>query len=240
MGRSSRDGGKNIDRARKLVEARVYRLAEAAEVLRKAHYVKFDETVELVLNLGVDPKQSDQMVRGTVVLPHGLGKSKRVLVIASGEKVREAEEAGADFVGGDDVVQKIQEGWTDFEAVIATPDMMRSAGRLGKVLGPRGLMPNPKTGTVTFEIARAVKEIKAGKVEFRLDKTGIIHSPVGKISFSAEKLAGNAQALLAAVIKAKPAAAKGKYIRKITLTSTMGPGILIDHAEADESVAVAA
>lgn len=240
MGRSSRDGGKNIDRARKLVEARAYRLAEAAEVLRKAHYVKFDETVELVLNLGVDPKQSDQMVRGTVVLPHGLGKSKRVLVIASGEKVREAEEAGADFVGGDDVVQKIQEGWTDFEAVIATPDMMRSAGRLGKVLGPRGLMPNPKTGTVTFEIARAVKEIKAGKVEFRLDKTGIIHSPVGKISFSAEKLAGNAQALLAAVIKAKPAAAKGKYIRKITLTSTMGPGILIDHAEADESVAVAA
>jgi len=240
MGRSSKDGGKNIDRARKLVEARAYRLAEAAEVLRKAHYVKFDETVELVLNLGVDPKQSDQMVRGTVVLPHGLGKSKRVLVIASGEKVREAEEAGADFVGGDDVVQKIQEGWTDFEAVIATPDMMRSAGRLGKVLGPRGLMPNPKTGTVTFEIARAVKEIKAGKVEFRLDKTGIIHSPVGKISFSAEKLAGNAQALLAAVIKAKPAAAKGKYIRKITLTSTMGPGILIDHAEADESVAVAA
>jgi large subunit ribosomal protein L1 len=240
MGRSLREGGKNIDRARKLVEARPYRLAEAAEVLRKAHFVKFDETVELVLNLGVDPKQSDQMVRGTVVLPHGLGKSKRVLVIASGDKVREAEEAGADFVGGDDVVQKIQEGWTDFEAVIATPDMMRSAGRLGKVLGPRGLMPNPKTGTVTFEIARAVKEIKAGKVEFRLDKTGIIHSPVGKISFSAQQLAGNAQALLAAVIKAKPAAAKGKYIKKITLTSTMGPGVLIDHAEADESVAVAA
>lgn len=240
MGRSAREGGKNIDRARKLVEARPYRLAEAAEVLRKAHFVKFDETVELVLNLGVDPKQSDQMVRGTVVLPHGLGKSKRVLVIASGDKVREAEEAGADFVGGDDMVQKIQEGWTDFEAVIATPDMMRSAGRLGKVLGPRGLMPNPKTGTVTFEVARAVKEIKAGKVEFRLDKTGIIHSPVGKISFSAQQLAGNAQALLAAVIKAKPAAAKGKYIKKITLTSTMGPGVLIDHAEADESVAVAA
>lgn len=240
MGRSAREGGKNIDRARKLVEARPYRLAEAAEVLRKAHFVKFDETVELVLNLGVDPKQSDQMVRGTVVLPHGLGKSKRVLVIASGDKVREAEEAGADFVGGDDMVQKIQEGWTDFEAVIATPDMMRSAGRLGKVLGPRGLMPNPKTGTVTFEVARAVKEIKAGKVEFRLDKTGIIHSPVGKISFSAEQLAGNAQALLAAVVKAKPAAAKGKYIKKITLTSTMGPGVLIDHAEADESVAVAA
>jgi large subunit ribosomal protein L1 len=202
--------------------------------------VKFDETVELVLNLGVDPKQSDQMVRGTVVLPHGLGKTKRVLVIASGEKVREAEEAGADFVGGDDVVQKIQEGWTDYEAVIATPDMMKSAGRLGKVLGPRGLMPNPKTGTVTFDIARAVKEIKAGKVEFRLDKTGIIHSPVGKISFTAQQLAGNAQSLLAAVMKAKPAAAKGKYIKKITLTSTMGPGILIDHAEADAAVAVAA
>ena len=240
MGRSSKDGGKNIDRARKLVEARPYRLEEAAELLRTAHFAKFDETVELVLNLGVDPKQSDQMVRGTVVLPHGLGKSKRVLVIASGEKVREAQDAGADFVGGEDMVQKIQEGWTDFEAVIATPDMMKSAGRLGKVLGPRGLMPNPKTGTVTFEIAKAVQEVKAGKVEFRLDKTGIIHSPVGKISFTAQNLAGNAQALLAAIIKAKPAAAKGKYIKKITLTSTMGPGVPIDHAEADAAVAVAA
>jgi large subunit ribosomal protein L1 len=240
MGRSAKEGGKNIDRARKLVEARPYKLEEAAELLRKAHFVKFDETVELVLNLGVDPKQSDQMVRGTVVLPNGLGKSKRVLVIASGEKVKEPQDAGADFVGGDDMVQKIQEGWTDYEAVIATPDMMKSAGRLGKVLGPRGLMPNPKTGTVTFEIARAVKEIKAGKVEFRLDKTGIIHSPVGKISFTAQQLAGNAQALLAAVIKAKPAAAKGKYIKKITLTSTMGPGVPIDHAEADAAVAVAA
>jgi large subunit ribosomal protein L1 len=240
MGRSAKVGGKNIDRARKLVEARMYHLEEAAELLRKAHFVKFDETVELVLNLGVDPKQSDQMVRGTVVLPNGLGKSKRVLVIASGDKVKEAQDAGADFVGGEDMVQKIQEGWTDYEAVIATPDMMKSAGRLGKVLGPRGLMPNPKTGTVTFEIAKAVNEIKAGKVEFRLDKTGIIHSPVGKISFSAQQLAGNAQALLAAVIKAKPAAAKGKYIKKITLTSTMGPGVPIDHAEADTAVAVAA
>jgi large subunit ribosomal protein L1 len=240
MGRSSKDGGKNIDRARKLVEARPYRLEEAAELLRKAHFAKFDETVELVLNLGVDPKQSDQMVRGTVVLPHGLGKSKRVLVIASGDKQREAQDAGADFVGGEDMVQKIQEGWTDFEAVIATPDMMKSAGRLGKVLGPRGLMPNPKTGTVTFEIAKAVQEVKAGKVEFRLDKTGIIHSPVGKISFTAKNLAGNAQALLAAIIKAKPAAAKGKYIKKMTLTSTMGPGVPIDHAEADAAVAVAA
>src|SRR5580693_1901710 len=240
MGRSSKDGGKNIDRARKLVEARPYRLEEAAELLRKAHYVKFDETVELVLNLGVDPKQSDQNVRGTVVLPHGLGKSKRVLVIASGDKIREAEAAGADFVGGEDMVQKITEGWTDYEAVIATPDMMKSAGRLGKVLGPRGLMPNPKTGTVTFEIAKAVKEIKAGKVEFRLDKTGLIHSPVGKISFTAQKLAENAAALLAAVIKAKPAAAKGKYIKRITLTSTMGPGVPIDHAESEVSLSAAA
>jgi len=237
MGRSSKDGGKNIDRARKLVEARPYRLEEAAELLRKAHFAKFDETVELVLNLGVDPKQSDQMVRGTVVLPHGLGKSKRVLVIASGEKVREAQDAGADFVGGEDMVQKIQEGWTDFEAVIATPDMMKSAGRLGKVLGPRGLMPNPKTGTVTFEIAKAVQEVKAGKVEFRLDKTGIIHSPVGKISFTAQNLAGNAQALLAAIIKAKPAAAKGKFMKKVTLTSTMGPGVTIDDAEVESAVA---
>lgn len=240
MAHGAKEGGKNIDRARKLVEARPYRLEEAAELLRKAHFVKFDETVELVLNLGVDPKQSDQMVRGTVVLPHGLGKSKRVLVIASGDKVREAQEAGADFVGGDDMVQKIVEGWTDYEAVIATPDMMKSAGRLGKVLGPRGLMPNPKTGTVTFEIAKAVKEIKAGKVEFRLDKTGIIHSSVGKISFPAKNLAENASALLSAVVKAKPAAAKGKYVKKITLTSTMGPGVSIDHAEAETAVVAAA
>jgi large subunit ribosomal protein L1 len=239
MGRGSKKPGKKIVNARKLVEARPYRLQEAAELLRKAHYVKFDETVELVLNLGVDPKQSDQNVRGTVVLPHGLGKSKRVLVIASGEKIKEAQDAGADFVGGDDMVQKITEGWTDYEAVIATPDMMKSAGRLGKVLGPRGLMPNPKTGTVTFDVAKAVAEIKAGKVEFRLDKTGIIHSPIGKISFSAEQLAGNAQALLAAVVKAKPASAKGKYVKKITLTSTMGPGVNIDHVEAEAAVAVA-
>src|SRR5271156_2089107 len=237
MGRSAKVGGKNIDRARKQVEARPYKLEEAAELLRKVHYVKFDETVELVLNLGVDSKQSDQMVRGTVVLPHGLGKSKRVVVIAGGDKVREAQEAGADFVGGEDIVEKIQGGWTDYEAVIATPDMMRSAGKLGKVLGPRGLMPNPKTGTVTTDVA---KEIKAGKVEFRLDKTGLIHSPVGKISFTAKNLADNAHALLAAIIKAKPAAAKGKFIKKITLTSTMGPGILIEEAEADTAVAAAA
>ncbi len=232
--------GKNIRNAKKQVEARPYKLAEAAELLKKVHFAKFDETVELVVNLGVDPKHSDQMVRGTVVLPHGLGKSKRVLVIASGEKVREAQEAGADYIGGEDMVQKIQEGWTDYEAVIATPDMMKSAGRLGKVLGPRGLMPNPKTGTVTFDVARAVKEIKAGKVEFRVDKTGIVHSPIGKISFDAARLAENAQALLAAIYKAKPAAAKGKYVKKVTLTSTMGPGILIDLAEAEGAVAFAA
>jgi large subunit ribosomal protein L1 len=240
MGRSAKVGGKNIDRARKLVESRPYKLEEAAELLRKAHFVKFDETVEVVLNLGVDAKQSDQMVRGTVVLPHGLGKSKRVVVIATGDKVKEAEAAGADFVGGEDMVEKIQGGWVDYDAVIATPDMMRSAGKLGKVLGPRGLMPNPKTGTVTADVAKAVAEIKAGKVEFRLDKTGLIHSPVGKISFSAANLAGNALALLAAVVKAKPAAAKGKYIKKITLTSTMGPGVLIDETEAEAAVAVAA
>jgi large subunit ribosomal protein L1 len=232
--------GKHIENARKKVEARPYKLAEASELIKKTHHTKFNETVELAINLGVDPKHSDQVVRGTVVLPHGLGKAVRVLVIASGEKVREAQEAGADFVGGDDMVTKIMGGWTDYDAVIATPDMMRSAGRLGKVLGPRGMMPNPKTGTVTFDIAKAIQEIKAGKVEFRLDKTGIIHSPVGKVSFTARQLAGNAQTLLAAVVKAKPAAAKGKYIKKLTLTSTMGPGILIDLIEAEESVAVAA
>jgi len=232
--------GKNVENARKKVEARPYKLAEATELIKKTHHTKFNETVELAINLGVDPKHSDQVVRGTVVLPHGLGKAVRVLVIASGEKVREAQDSGADFVGGEDMVTKIMGGWTDYDAVIATPDMMKSAGKLGKVLGPRGLMPNPKTGTVTFEVAKAVQEVKAGKVEFRLDKTGIIHSPVGKISFTAKNLAGNAQALLAAIIKAKPAAAKGKYIKKMTLTSTMGPGVPIDHAEADAAVAVAA
>ncbi len=235
-----RRAGKNIINARQKVEPRSYKLVEAMETLKSIRFAKFDEAVELVLNLGVDPKHSDQMVRGTVVLPCGLGKSKRVLVIASGEKVLEAQEAGADFVGGDDMVQKILEGWTDYEAVIATPDMMKSGGRLGKVLGPRGLMPNPKTGTVTFEVAKAVKEIKAGKVEFRVDKTGVLHSPIGKISFDADKLAENAQALLAAVVKAKPAAAKGEYIRKITLSSTMGPGIGIDLDEAEAAMSAAA
>src|SRR6266849_5171874 len=175
--------GKNMEKARKQVEARPYKLADAAELIKKTHHTKFNETVEVAINLGVDPKHSDQVVRGTVVLPNGLGKAVRVLVIAGGEKVREAQDAGADFVGGDDMVQKIIEGWTDYEAVIATPDMMKSAGKLGKVLGPRGLMPNPKTGTVTFDVAKAIKEIKAGKVEFRVDKAGIVHCPIGKIQF---------------------------------------------------------
>src|SRR5271155_291081 len=224
--------GKKFKSASEQVEQRPYPLDEAVPLVQKIKFAKFDETVELHLRLGVDPKHADQMVRGTVVLPNGLGRSKTVLVIASGDKQREATEAGADFVGGDEMVSKIQnENWTGFDAVIATPDMMRSVGKLGKVLGPRGLMPNPKTGTVTVEIAKAVKEIKAGKVEFRLDKTGLIHSPIGKISFPAKSLADNAHALLEAVVKAKPSAAKGKYIKKITLTSTMGPGILIDHAE---------
>jgi large subunit ribosomal protein L1 len=231
--------GKHIVNARKLVEARPYKLAEAAELIKKTHHTKFNETVELAINLGVDPKHSDQVVRGTVVLPNGLGKSVRVLVLAGGDKQREATEAGAEYVGGDDLVQKIMEGWTDFDAVIATPDMMRSAGKLGKVLGPRGLMPNPKTGTVTADVTKAIKETKAGKVEFRVDKAGIVHCPIGKIKFDAPKLAENAHALIAAVLKAKPAAAKGKFVKRITLTSTMGPGINVDLAEA-ETLATAA
>lgn len=221
---------KNITNAKKQIEKRPYRLDEAVALLQKAKFAKFDETVDLAMHLGVDPKHADQMVRGTVLLPHGLGRSKRVLAIASGEKVREAQDAGADFVGSEEMVQKIQEGWMDFDAVIATPDMMKSVGRLGKLLGPRGLMPNPKTGTVTFEVAKAIKEIKQGKVEFRVDKTGNIHTPVGKLSFAPEKLAENAQAVISAVVKARPASAKGKYVKKIVLTSTMGPGISIDLA----------
>ncbi len=235
----AKKSGKHVENARKKIEQRPYKLSEAAELLKKTHHTKFNETVELAINLGVDPKHSDQVVRGTVVLPHGLGKSVRVLVIASGEKVREAQDAGADFVGGDDVVQKIIEGWTDYDAVIATPDMMKSAGKLGKVLGPRGLMPNPKTGTVTFDVAKAIKETKAGKVEFRVDKAGIVHCPIGKVQFDAAKLSENAHAVIGAVVKAKPAAAKGKYVKKITLTSTMGPGILVDLLEVEALAAAA-
>jgi len=228
--------GKKIRQARAQVEKRPYAIDEAVALLKKVHFTKFDETVELALNLGVDPKHSDQMVRSTVVLPHGLGKSVRVVAIAGGEKVKEAEAAGADFVGGDDLVQKIQQGWMDFDAVIATPDMMKSVGRLGRVLGPRGLMPNPKTGTVTFDIAKAIQETKAGKVEFRVEKGGIIHSPIGKIAFDATKLADNARALIAAVVRAKPAASKGRYMKKITLSSTMGPGIVIDPASVEANL----
>jgi len=221
--------GKKYQSAAKQVEPRPYQLEEAVPLLKKIQYAKFDETVEVHLRLGVDPKHADQMVRGTVLMPNGLGKSKKVLVIAGGDRQKEAQDAGADFVGGEEMVHKIQaEGWMEFEAVIATPDMMRSVGRLGKILGPRGLMPNPKTGTVTVDVARAVREIKAGKVEFRVDKTGIIHAPVGKLSFSPDKLVENASSLITAVIKAKPAAAKGKYVKSATLCSTMSPGVAID------------
>jgi large subunit ribosomal protein L1 len=225
--------GKKYRESAKLVNKAAYTLAEGMPVVKKAAFAKFDETVEVAMRLGVDPKHADQMVRGTVVLPHGLGKSKRVIAIASGDKVREAREAGADEVGGDDLVQKIQGGWMDFDAVVATPDMMKSVGKLGKVLGPRGLMPNPKTGTVTLDVARAVREVKAGKVEFRVDKTGIIHCPLGRVSFAAEKLAENAQALIASVLKAKPATAKGRYVRSIVISSTMGPGVPIDLASVE-------
>jgi len=221
--------GKNVAKARAAIEAHPYPLQDAVALLQKVKFAKFDETVDLTMRLGVDPKHADQMVRGTVVLPHGLGKSKKVLVIASGEKVREAEAAGADFVGGEDMVEKIQkENWTDYDAVISTPDMMKSVGRLGKVLGPRGLMPNPKTGTVTFDVAKAIEEVKAGKVEFRTDKTALVHCPVGKISFAADKLVDNAGTVITAVIKAKPAVAKGKYIKGCYLSSTMGPGVQVD------------
>jgi large subunit ribosomal protein L1 len=222
--------GKKYNAAAEKIEVgRKYNLEEAVSKVKEIAFAKFDETVELTVWLGVDPRKADQLVRGTIVLPHGLGKSKTVLVIAQGDKIKEAEEAGADFVGGEDMVNKIKsENWLDFDAVIATPDMMRLVGGLGKVLGPRGLMPNPKTGTVTFDVKTAVKETKAGKVEYRVDKTGVIHVPVGKVSFEADKLRDNARMLLEAVVKAKPSTAKGKYVKKVNLAATMSPGVLLD------------
>jgi large subunit ribosomal protein L1 len=229
--------GKKYAKAKEAVAGKpTYPLSDAVAAVAKHAFAKFDETVEVALRLGVDPKHADQMVRGTVILPHGLGgKAKTVLVIASGEKLKEAQDAGAEFVGGDELVAKIQnENWLDFDAIVATPEMMKSVGKLGKVLGPRGLMPNPKTGTVTFEVGKAVREIKAGKVEYRVDKTAIVHAPVGKVSFGADKLLENARALIDSVLKAKPAAAKGKYVKSIAMSSTMGPGVRVDLASVED------
>jgi len=219
---------KNYQGAKAKVEPRRYELREAVDKVREVRYAKFDETIEIAMRLGIDPRHADQMVRGTVVLPHGTGKSKRVLVVATGDQAKEAEEAGADFVMAEDAVEKIQGGWLEFDAMVAAPDMMRHLSKLGKILGPRGLMPNPKTGTVTPEVGKAVREIKSGKVEFRVDKTAIIHVPVGKISFSADALEENARSLISAVLRARPASAKGKYVRSATICSTMGPSVALD------------
>jgi large subunit ribosomal protein L1 len=225
--------GKKYTKSKASVEAKRYPLEEAVALLKKISHAKFDETVEVAMKLGVDPKHADQMVRGTVVLPNGLGRSKRVAVIASGDKVKDARDAGADEVGSEEMVERIAGGWMDFDAVVATPDMMRSVGKLGKILGPRGLMPNPKTGTVTFEVAKAVREIKAGKVEFRVDKTGIVHAPCGKIRFEEKNLYENARALIDAVLRAKPPSSKGKYVKSISISSTMSPGIWVDEASVE-------
>src|SRR5450631_3221377 len=230
----AKKASKNMTKSRAAVESRNYLLPEAVGLLQKVKFAKFDETVDLTMRLGVDTRHADQMVRGTVVLPHGLGKTKTVAVIASGDRLKEAEAAGADFVGGEDLVEKIQkEGWTAFDALIATPDMMKSVGRLGKVLGPRGLMPNPKTGTVTNDVAAAIREIKAGKVEFRTDKTALVHVPVGKLSFPPQKLIDNATTVINSVVRAKPSAAKGKYVKGIFISSSMGPGIQLDSTVTD-------
>jgi large subunit ribosomal protein L1 len=231
-----RKTGKKFAAARQQVPEKPQSIEDAVPLMQKVKFAKFDETVEIAMRLGVDPKHADQMVRGTVVLPHGLGKTKRVLAIAGADKQKDAQQAGADIVGGEELVEKIQGGWVDFDAVVATPDMMRAVGKLGKVLGPRGLMPNPKTGTVTPDIAKAVKEIKAGKVEFRVDKTGIIHAPIGKVSFPTQNLVENAHALVDSVVRAKPSAAKGKFLKSVTMSSTMGPGITIDTSHVTEVV----
>lgn len=222
-GRKFRTAAAKVDRAR------FYSIAEAAELVKAASFAKFDETVDIAVNLGVDPRHADQVVRGTVVLPHGTGKSVRVLVIAQGDRAKDAEAAGADFVGLE-FIQKLKDGWLDCDVIVATPDVMGQLGALGRVLGPRGLMPNPKAGTVTMDVAKAVKEIKAGKIEFRVDKTGNVHAPIGKVSFKAEQLAENAQAFMDTIVRAKPSAAKGTYVRSATLASTMGPGVRLETA----------
>ena len=221
-------GRKHTETAQKVDRGKRYALDEACSLVKTASFAKFDETVDIAVRLGVNPKHADQMVRGALVLPHGIGKAVRVLVFARGEKVAEAEGAGADFVGGEDLVAKVAGGWLDFDTVIAAPDMMGQVGKLGRVLGPRGLMPNPKVGTVTFDVGRAVREAKAGKVEFRVEKAGIVHVPVGKVSFEPVKLNDNVKALMQALVKAKPSTAKGQYLRSITLSSTMGPGVRVD------------
>jgi len=222
MGKKHRAAREKIDKTKR------YSLKEAVNLVKELAYAKFNETVELAINLGVDPRKSDQIVRGSVVLPHGLGKKVRVVVFARGEKAQEAEKAGADFVGAEELVEKIKNGWLDFDKAIATPDLMGMVSKLGKILGPRGLMPNPKTGTVTFEVSKAVKEITSGRVEYRTEKAGIIHVPIGKVSFESKKLFENAKAVIDAVIKAKPASSKGKYLKKISISSTMGVGIPVD------------
>jgi large subunit ribosomal protein L1 len=229
--------GKKLHAAQEKVEAgKEYSLEDAIKCAKEAAYAKFDETVDLAVNLGVDPRKSEQMVRGTVVLPHGIGKKVRVLVFAKGEKEKEALDAGADFVGAEDFVEKISKGWLDFDKSVATPDVMGLVGKLGKILGPRGLMPNPKLGTVTFDIARTVKEIKAGKVEYKAEKAGIVHVPIGKVSFDTEKLLENARTVIQSIIKAKPATSKGKYLKKMAVSSTMGPGIAVDIASLGKGV----
>jgi len=225
----AKKGKKYLAALEKVELHKKHTLEEAISKVKEIAFAKFDETVELTMWLGVDPRKADQLVRGTIVLPHGLGgKAKVIVVIAQGDKIKEAEEAGADFAGGDELVDKIKGGWLDFDAVIATPDMMRSVGMLGKVLGPRGLMPNPKTGTVTMDVKTAIQETKAGKVEYRVDKTGVIHSPVGKVSFNEANLLENTKVLINAVMKAKPTTAKGRYLKKINLAATMSPGVLLD------------
>jgi large subunit ribosomal protein L1 len=232
----SKSTKKHSEAMSQIDRSKVYELGTALDVVKKAAYAKFDETVDVAVKLGVDPRHADQMVRGAVVLPNGLGKDVRVLVFAKGEKEKEALDAGADYVGAEDLVTKIQGGWFDFDTAIATPDMMGVVGKIGKLLGPRGLMPNPKVGTVTFEVSRAVKESKAGKVEFRVEKAGIVHAPVGKVSFEAESLKGNILAIVEALVKAKPSAAKGTYIKKISLSSTMGPGINLDISDVTSQI----